>query len=117
MYDYYLLVVQPYNVTKESIVFFPYNGAFHDAGADSMDGLPAYSLSSSDFVPSHLSEFPIPALSRAIKKQAAVPKAHGARSLPGEVMQEHRKHQHMMNVAIPLTRYANSFFISFFPIH
>ena len=117
MYDYCLIVAQPYNVTKKSIVLLPYNGAFHGARDDSMDGLPTYSLSSSDFVPSHLSEFPIPALSRAIKKQAAVPKAHGARSLPGEVMQEQRKHQHIAKVAIPLTRYANSFFISFFPIH
>ena len=106
MYDYYFAVVKPCNITKESIVFLTYKGAFHDAGADSMDGLPTYSLSSSDFVPSHLSEFPIPALSRAIKKQAAVPKAHGARSLPGEVMQEQRKHQHMPKVATALTRYA-----------
>lgn len=117
MYDYFFPFVKPYYIAEEHVVFLPCYGAFHGAGTYSMDGLPTYSLSSSDFVPSHLSEFPIPALSRAIKKQAAVPKAHGARSLPGEVMQEQRKHQHIAKVAIPLTRYANSFFISFFPIH
>ena len=117
MYDYYFPVIEPYNISEESIALLPYDGAFYDAGTDSGDGLPTYSLSSSDFVPSHLSEFPYPALMSATKKTRAVPKAHGARSLPGEVMQDKRKHQHMMNVAIPLTRYANSFFISFFLIH
>ena len=123
MYDYCLIVAQSYNVTKKSIVLLPYNGAFHGARDDSMDGLPTYSLSSSDFVPSHLSEFPIPALISATKKPMAVPKAQGTRALPGVVMQEQRKHQHIAKAAIPQTMYAISFFITLpcllvvFPIH
>ena len=116
MYDYIFPVVQFHQIPKRIVVSLPCHGTDDYAGSDSVGGLPTYSLSSSDFVPSHLSEFPRPAKSRAIKKQMAVPKAQGARSLPGAVMQEQRKHQHIAKVAIPLTRYANSFFISFFRV-
>lgn len=102
MYYYSFSFFELNQIPKQSIVILSSDRANDCPGSGSVNGSPAYSLSSSIFVPSHLSEFASPARRRATRKQMAAPKEYGRRSFPGSVAKHKRRNTHIMNVTNPL---------------